>query len=82
MILPSDRDNMNTERLTRNWRPIWTYMFQEFKDTLYKSFSIHGNQLNEYKIKGKAQGSSLIFNGEESSGLIYSTKTQLYIKEL
>ena len=24
LYLPSDRDNMNTERLTRNWRPVWT----------------------------------------------------------
>lgn len=36
--LESSRDNMNTERLTRNWRPIWTGIFNEFKDT---QFIIH-----------------------------------------
>jgi len=29
---------LNTERLTRNWRPIWTGIFNEFKDT---QFIIH-----------------------------------------
>jgi hypothetical protein len=48
LYLPSDRDNMNTERLTRNWRPIWTYMFQEFKDT---QFIIHNRTTDTKLIK-------------------------------
>ena len=40
--LESSRDNMNTERLTRNWRPIWTGIFNEFKDTQFVIHDRHG----------------------------------------
>ena len=46
MYLESSRDNMNTERLTSKWRPIWKGIFNEFKDT---QFVIH-NRLTEAKI--------------------------------
>jgi hypothetical protein len=39
---------MNTERLTRNWRPIWTNMFKEFKDT---QFIIHNKTTDTKLIK-------------------------------
>ncbi len=29
----SDRGNMNNNRLSDNWRPLWKNMFEEFKDT-------------------------------------------------
>lgn len=32
LVLKSDRGNMNNNRLSNNWRPIWTHMFKEFKD--------------------------------------------------
>jgi hypothetical protein len=32
MILPSDRENMNTQRLTAKWRPIFKGIFDEFKE--------------------------------------------------
>jgi len=48
LYLPSDRDNMNTERLTRNWRPVWTNMFKEFKDT---QFIIHNRTTDTKLIK-------------------------------
>lgn len=45
-ILNSDRDKMNTNRLASNWRPIWTEMFKEFKDTEFVLHHVH----NEFKI--------------------------------
>jgi hypothetical protein len=38
LILPSPRDNLSTQRLTENWRPIWFHMFREFPNT---QFIIH-----------------------------------------
>lgn len=46
--LQSERDNMNTERLTRNWRPIWKGLFNEFKDT---QFIIHNKTTDTNLIK-------------------------------
>ena len=46
-ILNSDRENMNTNRLANNWRPIWTHMFKEFQDTEFILHHIH----DEFKIK-------------------------------
>ena len=34
-FMNSSRDNMNTERLTTNWRPVWDGIFNEFKDTQF-----------------------------------------------
>lgn len=45
-ILNSDRENMNTNRLANNWRPIWTKMFEQFKDTEFVLHHFHNN----YKI--------------------------------
>lgn len=47
LVLPSDRENTNNNRLTSNWRPIWTYMFNEFKDV---KFICHHNH-DKFKIK-------------------------------
>ena len=38
LYLQSDRDNMNNNRLSSNWRPIWTKMWEQFKD---KEFVLH-----------------------------------------
>ena len=46
--LESSRDNLNTERLTRNWRPIWKGLFNEFKDT---QFVIHNRTTDTSLIK-------------------------------
>ena len=45
-ILNSDRENMNTNRLANNWRPIWTNMFKEFENTEFILHHVH----NEFKI--------------------------------
>lgn len=31
-FMQSDREQMNTHRLTNNWRPVWANMFKEFSD--------------------------------------------------
>jgi hypothetical protein len=43
LILSSDRGHMNTYRLANNWRPIWTHMFKEFKDTKFYLYHSHPN---------------------------------------
>ena len=43
LILESDRGHMNTYRLANNWRPIWTEMFKEFKDTKFYLYHSHPN---------------------------------------
>jgi|SRR5210317_10383 len=43
LILSSDRGHMNTYRLANNWRPIWTHMFKEFKDTKFYLYHSHRN---------------------------------------
>lgn len=35
LILNSDRENMNTQRLTSKWRPIFRGIFEEFKNTKF-----------------------------------------------
>jgi hypothetical protein len=37
--MKSSRDNLNTERLTSRWRPIWKGMFNEFKDRKFVLYS-------------------------------------------
>ena len=34
-FINSDRGNMNNNRLANNWRPIWTHMWNEFKDVKF-----------------------------------------------
>ena len=43
LYLFSNRDGMNNERLTRNWRPIWHNMFKEFPDTKFVLHHKHNN---------------------------------------
>tara|TARA_B110000495_G_C22958242_1_gene561552 strand:- start:157 stop:813 length:657 start_codon:yes stop_codon:yes gene_type:complete len=45
LILPSPRDNLNTQRLTENWRPIWHHMFREFPKTNFIIHQQKGNAL-------------------------------------
>jgi hypothetical protein len=45
LILPSPRDNLNTQRLTENWRPIWFHMFREFPKTQFIIHQVKGNPL-------------------------------------
>lgn len=40
-ILNSDRENMNTNRLANNWRPIWTGMWKEFENTEFILHHVH-----------------------------------------
>lgn len=47
LVLNSDRENMNNMRLSSNWRPIWTEMFKEFKNTEFVLHHTHG----DFKIK-------------------------------
>ena len=35
LFLPSDRGQINNQRLMDNWRPIWQKLFNEFKDTQF-----------------------------------------------
>ena len=39
--LPSARDDGNNVRLSNNWRPIWSNLFQEFKDTEFVLHHFH-----------------------------------------
>lgn len=43
LILESDRGALNSHRLANNWRPIWTYMFKEFKNVQFNLHHSHGN---------------------------------------
>ena len=43
LILHSDRENMNNNRLASNWRPIWTEMFKQFPSTEFILHHKHGN---------------------------------------
>ena len=45
LILPSPRDNLSTQRLTENWRPIWFHMFREFPNTQFIIHQGKGNSL-------------------------------------
>ena len=42
-FLESPRDNMNTERLTSKWRPIFTGIFNEFPNTQFVLYHDKGN---------------------------------------
>ena len=42
-FMESVRDNMNTQRLTSKWRPIWDGIFKEFKDTQFVVYHDKGN---------------------------------------
>jgi len=41
LILESDRGHANTFRLANNWRPIFTMMFKEFKNTKFYLYHSH-----------------------------------------
>ena len=47
LVINSDRGNMNNNRLTTNWRPIWQEMFKDFKDV---EFVLH-HKHDAIKIK-------------------------------
>lgn len=42
-VLSSDRGDTNNYRLLNNWRPIWTGIFNEFKDTKFYLYHNHSN---------------------------------------
>ena len=46
-ILNSDRENMNNNRLASNWRPIWTGLWHEFKNTEFILHHFHC----DFKVK-------------------------------
>mgnify|MGYP003142601475 CR=1 FL=1 len=41
--LSSVRDDPNTHKLNGNWRPIWYYMFKDFKDKQFFLYHKHSN---------------------------------------
>jgi len=43
MVLNSDRGDVNNFRLMENWRPIWTQLFNEFKNTKFVLYHKHDN---------------------------------------
>ena len=45
VYLPSPRDNLNTQRLTENWRPIWHGLFREFPKTQFVIHQAKGKSL-------------------------------------
>ena len=47
LILNSDREAMNTNRLASNWRPIWEHFFREFPNV---DFILHHNH-DSFKIR-------------------------------
>ena len=40
-FMHSDRENMNTNRLANNWRPVWTGIFKEFPKTEFVFHHVH-----------------------------------------
>lgn len=46
-IFFSDREGMNTNRLATNWRPVWSGIFNQFKNTQFVLHHVH----NQYKMK-------------------------------
>lgn len=59
LILESDRGLANTHRLASNWRPIFTMMFREFKNTQFYLYHSHNN------IKIEIPDNVTIITGEE-----------------
>jgi len=43
LYLNSDRSNTNNYKLLNNWRPIWNFIFKEFKDTQFVLYHKHPN---------------------------------------
>lgn len=41
LLLESDRSPQNTHRIASNWRPVFTYLFNEFSDTKFYLHHIH-----------------------------------------
>lgn len=46
-IFFSDREGMNTNRLATNWRPVWSGIFKQFKNTQFVLHHVH----DQYKMK-------------------------------
>jgi len=41
LFMHSDRENMNNNRLATNWRPVWTGIWNEFKDVKFVLHHFH-----------------------------------------
>ena len=41
LFMHSDRENMNNNRLANNWRPVWTGIWNEFKDVKFTLHHFH-----------------------------------------
>ena len=41
LVINSDRGNMNNNRLTTNWRPLWKGMFNDFKNIEWVLHHMH-----------------------------------------
>jgi hypothetical protein len=71
--ITSDRGNMNNNRLTNNWRPLFNSMFKDFKDTKINLHHFHSLlkfdvppnvEVHSYKKRGE------IINAGKQSGSI------------
>ena len=71
--ITSDRGNMNNNRLTNNWRPLFNSMFKDFKDTKINLHHFHSLlkfdvppnvEVHSYKKRGE------IINAGKGSGQI------------
>lgn len=43
LLLESDRSRTNTYRIASNWRPVFSYLFQEFSDVKFFLYHSHNN---------------------------------------
>tara|TARA_B100000900_G_scaffold387508_1_gene378786 strand:- start:151 stop:777 length:627 start_codon:yes stop_codon:yes gene_type:complete len=64
-ILFSDRDNMNTNRLATNWRPVWRGIFNEFPNTKFVLHHFHNN----YKIPVPDNVSTVLYSKDDMKNL-------------
>lgn len=62
--LNSDRGNTNNNRLAGNWRPIWTRLWEEFKDST--QFILHHNH-DKFKVRHGPNVSARVYKPTEAS---------------
>lgn len=61
LVLSSDRGNTNNHRLAGNWRPIWTHMFEEFKNVKFRLHHTH----DKFKIKVGENVQAVVYKNEK-----------------
>jgi len=63
LVLHSDRGNTNNHRLIDNWRPIWTGIWTEFKNT---KFILHHTH-DKFKVKHGDNVEARVYQSEKGS---------------